>query len=211
MKQSLSCVRGDCFAAPRHPMTQAAIGGTRSVASAKVTTERDPPFGEERSTVMKQSESYPVALLRVDAALVCAGVTAVVTGLFRLVQLAFSGKEISVYLLGDPRHPMQWYAWYIGLSMSIIVWSPFGLAVGLADVLVWVRMNSSRLLWLAEILLCVLCSVLFSANWWSWMREGERLTLVWQRTPALLVGAIVGVISRRIFARKRLSTQGQVA
>lgn len=154
---------------------------------------------------MKQHEIYPTALLRVDAALVCAGVTAAVSGLLRLIQLAFSGGEISVYLLGDPRHPMQWYVWFIGLSGSILVWSPFGVAVGLADLLAWVRINDSRLLWLAEILLCVLCSVLFSANWWSWMREGEMFILVWQRMPALLAGAIAGVISRRIFVRQRLN------
>lgn len=59
------------------------------------------------SSGYRHDESYPTSLLKVDAVLVTAGVTAVVTGLTRLVQLAFSNEEISVYLLGDLRHPLQ--------------------------------------------------------------------------------------------------------
>lgn len=157
------------------------------------------------SSEYRHDESYPFSLLKVDAVLVTAGITAVVTGLFRLVQLAFSNEEISVYLVGDPRHPLQWFVWYTGLSMSTLVWAPFGLVVGLADLLVWVRITGGWRLWLVEALLCILCSALFSFNWWSWMREGERLTFVWQRVPALLIGSVSGAIGRRLFVRRRLS------
>lgn len=157
------------------------------------------------SSGYRHDESYPSSLLKVDAVLVTAGVTAVVTGLFRLVQLAFSNGEISVYLVGDPSHPLQWFVWYIGLSMSTLVWSPFGLVVGLADLLVWTRITGVWRLWLVETLLCILCSALFSFNWWSWVREGEGLTFVWQRVPALLIGAVSGIIGRRLFVRWRLS------
>lgn len=156
----------------------------------------------------KHGESYPLPLLKVDAVLCTAGVTAVVTGLVRLIQLALSGEEISVYLWGDPRHPMQWFVWYIGLSMGALVWFPYGLVMGLADLFAWVRIGDGWKLWLVEILLCVLCSALFSVNWWSWMQEGETLYFVWQRVPALFAGAIVGIIGRRIFVR--LARKGKV-
>lgn len=149
----------------------------------------------------KHGESYPPALLKVDAVLFTAGVTAVMTGLVRLIQLALSGEEISVYLWADPRHPMQWFVWWIGFSISALVWSPYGLAVGLADVFAWGRIGGGLKLWMAEILLCVLCGALFSVNWWSWIQDGETLSFVPQRIPALFAGAVVGIIGRRAFVR----------
>lgn len=156
------------------------------------------------SSGYRHDESYPTSLLKVDAVLVTAGVTAVVTGLTRLVQLAFSNEEISVYLRADPRHPLQWWIWYIALSMSVIVWAPYGLVVGLADLLVWARITGGWRSWFAEALVCIFCSALFGFNWWGWMREGESLTFVWQRVPALLIGAAAGVMGRRMFMRRRL-------
>jgi hypothetical protein len=150
-------------------------------------------------------EEYSTFLLQFDAVLVTLSVTAILTGGLRLLQLALSAEEMSMYLWADPHHPLQWFVWYLGLSISFIAWIPFGLAVGLVDLLVWRRMVRRGKVGLWEPLLLFVISVFFSVNWVRHLLQGDRLSVSWPLVPVLLLGAAGGLVAKRVFVRWQIA------